>query len=1030
MPWSGRTLVPNPKKRRVLACLTLALAYVASGRLGLLLAVPPGYATAIFPPAGIAMAAVFIGGRGTLPWIFAGSCALNLWLGSTMDQDSEALALAVAVAIAAASVAQAAVGGWVLRKLIGYPATLDNVRDLGRYLLITPVLCLTSATLSHGAMAALGVIDTSEVASSWLSWWIGDTLGVLLFLPLVMVAAGEPRALWRGRARSVALPMILFFALFVAIFVRTRAWERDQSLAEFQLLSQGLADKLQFQLEAQEDFLQQLSASWKGPSPLSPKDFATLTNRLLQRYPAIQAIEWAPEVGRSARDKFVAAQQQSNPGFTIRERDQAGETRQAADRTEFYPVTYVEPLQGNEAAVGFDLASDPERRATILRTIATGTAAATAPIRLVQQPGDLSGILLTLAVPQSANGPGVLLVVLHMDKFIAATLGPASQNLATEFVDQATGRPLFDTLADGFAIAAYDHPITFGERSYAIRTAPTSHYSAVHQGWQSWAVLVAGILSTSLLGAFLLLSTGERQRFARLLSERTRERDRIWQVSEDLLGVSNFDGYFTSVNPAWTKTLGWSEDEIKALHVNELRHPDDLLIGTEGRRRLAEGAGTVRIENRFRHQDGSYRWIYWTMTAQQGLIYLIGRNVTADKAAAQAHRQTEDQLRQLQKMESVGQLTGGIAHDFNNLLTVILGNLELLERSLDAASSRALKAVRAAMTGATRAVTLTQRLLAYAQRQPLRPRTVDVNELVAGMGDLISRTQGEMIRYEFALDAQPPFCVCDANQLETALLNLVINARDAMPQGGRLTVATANVAFDEVRASLRRIAAGSFVMLAVSDTGVGMSRETVERAFEPFFTTKGAGKGTGLGLSMVYGFVKQSNGHTEIESEPGSGTTLRIFLPTPVAGATGGVHGTESPPVGASTRGAGETILVTEDDAGVRGYVVEALRELNYAVMEADDATAALAIIAQADLRIDLLLTDVVMPGMNGRELADRARRVMPNIRVLFMTGYSQDAIVHQGRLDPDIELLEKPFRSEGLAIRVRALLDAEVDAA
>jgi CheY-like chemotaxis protein len=312
----------------------------------------------------------------------------------------------------------------------------------------------------------------------------------------------------------------------------------------------------------------------------------------------------------------------------------------------------------------------------------------------------------------------------------------------------------------------------------------------------------------------------------------------------------------------------------------------------------------------------------------------------------------------------------------------------------------------------------------------LRPRTVDVNELVAGMGDLISRTQGEMIRYEFALDAQPPFCVCDANQLETALLNLVINARDAMPQGGRLTVATANVAFDEVRASLRRIAAGSFVMLAVSDTGVGMSRETVERAFEPFFTTKGAGKGTGLGLSMVYGFVKQSNGHTEIESEPGSGTTLRIFLPTPVAGATGGVHGTESPPVGASTRGAGETILVTEDDAGVRGYVVEALRELNYAVMEADDATAALAIIAQADLRIDLLLTDVVMPGMNGRELADRARRVMPNIRVLFMTGYSQDAIVHQGRLDPDIELLEKPFRSEGLAIRVRALLDAEVDAA
>ncbi len=230
-----------------------------------------------------------------------------------------------------------------------------------------------------------------------------------------------------------------------------------------------------------------------------------------------------------------------------------------------------------------------------------------------------------------------------------------------------------------------------------------------------------------------------------------------------------------------------------------------------------------------------------------------------------------------------------------------------------------------------------------------------------------------------------------------------------------------------VRARVRGIAAGSYVMLAVSDTGDGMSRETVERAFEPFFTTKGAGRGTGLGLSMVYGFVKQSNGHSEIESEPGSGTTLRIFLPAAAAGETACIQAAESPPIDAAARGVGETILVAEDDAGVRGYVVEVLRELNYYVMEADDAAAALAIITQADLRIDLLLTDVVMPGMNGRELADRARVVMPNIRVLIMTGYSQDAFVHQGRLDPDIELLEKPFRRETLAVRVQTILDPEV---
>jgi CheY-like chemotaxis protein len=302
-----------------------------------------------------------------------------------------------------------------------------------------------------------------------------------------------------------------------------------------------------------------------------------------------------------------------------------------------------------------------------------------------------------------------------------------------------------------------------------------------------------------------------------------------------------------------------------------------------------------------------------------------------------------------------------------------------------------------------------------------------VNQLVAGMDDLIRRTQGEIIRYEFTLGAQPPFCLCDANQLETALLNLVINARDAMSQGGRLTVGTANVAFDPVHAHVHGIAAGSYVMLAVSDTGVGMSRETAERAFEPFFTTKGPGRGTGLGLSMVYGFVKQSNGHTEIESEPGSGTTLRIFLPAAAASETGGIQGTESPPPDAAARGACETILVAEDDASVRGYVAEALRELNYSVIEAEDATAALAVMTHADLRIDLLITDVVMPGMNGRELADRARVVMPNIRVLFMTGYSQGAFVRQGRLDPDIELIEKPFRSDNLAVRVRTMLDAEI---
>jgi PAS domain S-box-containing protein len=1024
MLWSGR-LKPALARSPLLACVVLAVTYVIAGRLGLFLAVPPGYATAIFPPAGIAMAAMFIGGSITLPWIFFGSFLLNLWVGTVAQSKLDALALAVALVIAGASMLQAAIGGWVLRHLIGYPTTLDTGRDLARFFLGSPILCLTSATLSVSVLAALGVLNAPEIVPGWLTWWLGDTLGVLLFLPLVMVVGGKPRVFWRSRVLSVALPMLLFFGLFVAIFIQVNAWETGESLVEFRLLSQQVIGRIGSRIGIQEVFLEQVSASFSGPTELSRNDFSALVQNLLRRYPFIQAIEWAPRIEAAHRDNFEAAQAREQSGFEIRERDETGRLHRADDRPEFYPVTYLEPLHGNEVALSFDLASDPARRAAILHAITTGTVTATTPIRLVQEPTDETSILLMSAVPQGGNGPGIVLIVLRVGEFLNALLGPANKEIGIRLVDQETYQPLFDSLSSS---PLHERTITFGARTYLAKTAPTASYLTEHRRWQSAAVLMIGVLGTSLLGALLLLSTGERQRSARMLTERTRERDRIWQVSEDLLGVGNFEGYFTNVNPAWTRTLGWSEDEIRALHVDELRHPDDAPVAIEGRRRLAEGIGTVRMENRFRHKDGSYRWIYWTLTAEQGLIYVVGRNVTADKAAAQAHRQTEEQLRQLQKLDSVGQLTGGIAHDFNNLLTVIIGNLEIVGRQIGTTSARVSRAVTAAMTGATRAATLTQRLLAYAQKQPLRPNAVSLNELVTGMADLIRRTQGETIVYEFAFGENLPLCFCDAHQVETSLLNLVINACDAMPSGGRLKIETSHIVFDGRAADARGIAAGAYVMLAVGDTGIGMSRETAARAFEPFFTTKETGKGTGLGLSVVYGFVKQSGGHVEIDSTHGCGTTVRIFLPKLAAGEAQRASGLEiesSMSVGA--RASGETILIAEDDASVRSYVVETLRELDYRVIEADDGPAALTKLSEPNLQFDLLLTDVVMPGVNGRELADQAKAIRPHIKVLFMTGYSQDAIVHQGRLDPDVELIEKPFGSVTLAARVRSVLDADV---
>jgi PAS domain S-box-containing protein len=384
----------------------------------------------------------------------------------------------------------------------------------------------------------------------------------------------------------------------------------------------------------------------------------------------------------------------------------------------------------------------------------------------------------------------------------------------------------------------------------------------------------------------------------------------------------------------------------------------------------------------------------------------------------------EEALRQAQKMEAVGQLTGGIAHDFNNLLTIVIGNIELLQRRLPEEAGRLRRAADHAMQGARRAATLTQRLLAFSRRQALDPKPIDPNSLVSGMSELLRRTLGEPVVLETVLAGGLWRTTADPNQLENALLNLAVNARDAMPNGGKLTIETANTKLDEhyVQGLTEPVPPGQYVLIAVSDTGTGMDATTMARVFEPFFTTKEAGRGTGLGLSQVYGFVRQSNGHARIYSEVGEGTTVKIYLPrlfdAEVAAA----------PAPSSTEeagvGEGETILVVEDEHDLRHFTTETLRELGYAVLEAPDGPAALDILNRHP-EIALLFTDVVLGGgMNGRALADEVRRRRSKVKVLFTTGYTSNAIVHHGRLDPGVHLVGKPFTYAELASKVRSVLD------
>ncbi|MCE3257245.1 MAG: signal transduction histidine kinase [Nitrobacter vulgaris] len=449
-----------------------------------------------------------------------------------------------------------------------------------------------------------------------------------------------------------------------------------------------------------------------------------------------------------------------------------------------------------------------------------------------------------------------------------------------------------------------------------------------------------------------------------------------------------------------------------------IEHPEDIVKTRVDVRRLARGKATVRFENRLRHQDGSYRWLSWTAVPDQNLIYAVARDVTAEKAAAERLRAAEEALRQSQKMEAVGQLTGGIAHDFNNLLTGIVGSLDLLQTRLNQGrTDRVGRYIEAAMTSADRAAALTHRLLAFARRQPLVPKPVNANQLILSLEDLLRRTIGETIELEIAPSKQLWPTLCDPNQLESALLNLAINARDAMPSGGRLTITTANVTLDAVESGASAKQPGDYICITVADTGTGMTADVAARAFDPFFTTKPIGQGTGLGLSMIYGFARQSNGHIALDTVPDRGTSISLSLPRHDSIAE--TH--QASPVNRITA-TGETVLVVEDEPVVRSIIVEMLHDQGYVTREAADGAAGLRIL-QLDTPVALLLTDIGLPGMNGRQLADQARKLQPDLKILFMTGYADNAANAKGFLRPGMDMITKPFDLSHLSQRVRDII-------
>jgi len=498
-------------------------------------------------------------------------------------------------------------------------------------------------------------------------------------------------------------------------------------------------------------------------------------------------------------------------------------------------------------------------------------------------------------------------------------------------------------------------------------------------------------------------------------------------VTDYAIFMLDTSGHVTNWNSGAQRMKGYTADEITGQHFSVFYTDEDRAAGIP-RRALQ----TAREEGRFEtegwrvRKDGTRFWasvVIDPICDDSGTLIGFGkitRDVTERRQTQMALDEARQALFQAQKMEAVGQLTGGVAHDFNNLLQAIGGSLELMERRLAAGRTDVEKYLAATRASVDRAAALTQRLLAFSRRSPLNPERVDLNELVTGMQDLIHRSVGESVQIDLALTSAPLPAWMDANQLENALLNLAINARDAMPNGGRLTIATGSVHLDAAGVSAKPdLKPGDYVTLRVTDTGVGMPADVLARACEPFFTTKPIGQGTGLGLSQLYGFIHQSGGHLDIDSEVGRGTTVSLYLPRHEGPAT--ARTTPATPSEAPKSTASGTVLVVEDEAIVRMLLVEALSERGFSVLEAGDGEAAATIIASA-ARIDLLATDVGLPGLNGRQLAEMARAKRPDLKVLFLTGYAYSAAIDQERLGPNTQLLSKPIRIDAFIAKVQAM--------
>jgi PAS domain S-box-containing protein len=880
--------------------------------------------------------------------------------------------------------------------------------------------------------------------------------------------------------------LIGFFCLTITVLSFVILHNRENAKRDRDFYQQALvyASALQGQIDRDLEIVHSIVSFYGASTLVTRAEFQMFVGTTLKRHPEVQALEWIPRVRLWERPRYEdPARYPDQKPFVITELDAEGDLVRAGQREEYYPVYFLEPLAGNERARGFDLGSEPNRRAALERARDTGLPVATHPTRLVQEGSDRAGMVVLYPVYKNdriqetveerrEDHKGFAAGVFRIADLIEFMV-PAEPSLAHDFrlldvtaSDSAlvlcmveNGRMVPEGEASEPSARArwsgpdVSVPVSIPSRSWRLQFRTRNENFSQEYLQPAWGILVFGSLLTILLTAYLVNRTRhalgmealevdlsktsaelehglrERRLTARALRKSEALFGAVFEHGQYAIAVADSAGRLVNCNRAFERLLGYPAAELVGTHFRNLTFADDQSESLRLFGKLASGEiRQFEMEKRYVRKDGE---IIWCRTGVSALYNQSGEfeaaipmlvDITSRKIAEQDREDLQQQLLHTQKMEAVGRLAGGIAHDFNNLLTVMRGYTSLSLEEIPSVDP--VYGYLEEMEKATeRAESLTRQLLAFGRKQFLQPRVLNVNDIIADMGKMLGRLIGEDVELETRLADDIRMVKADIGQMEQVIMNLAVNARDAMPQGGRLIIETRNVTLVHPRkGSDPDIPPGDYATLIMRDTGEGMDKEILDKIFEPFFTTKAVGAGTGLGLATVYGVMTQSGGHVTVESELGAGSVFTVYLPATDEPADARAAGATNRPGPAGT----ETILLVEDEPMVRQVARDALLSFGYQVLDAADGAEALGICQAHGDRIHLVLTDVIMPGMNGRELVEKVAAYCPEAKVIYMSGYTGGRIGQNGTLDHNALFLTKPFRPGVLGQKVRQALDAE----